>query len=86
MDTRALLKNLPPRRVPLFARFRVACIFIYFLTGHQLFRRRAHCVALVTGEGFGYPKGIRISYAASMGELEEALGEVRRKTWALLGS
>lgn len=38
---------------------------------------RAHGVALVTGEGFGYSNGIRISYAASMEELDEALGEVR---------
>lgn len=38
---------------------------------------RAHCVALVTGDGFGYPKGIRISYAASMEDIDEALGEVR---------
>lgn len=32
----------------------------------------------MTGEGFGYANGIRISYAASMEDLEEALGEVRR--------
>lgn len=41
--------------------------------------RRAHSVALVTGDGFGYPKGIRISYAASMEDIDEALGEVRAK-------
>nr|AIT70214.1 aspartate aminotransferase [Desmarestia viridis] len=40
-----------------------------------LYLLRAHSVALVTGEGFGYPKGIRISYAASMEDLAEALGE-----------
>ena len=34
-------------------------------------------MALVTGDGFGYPKGIRISYAASMEDIDEALGEVR---------
>lgn len=33
-------------------------------------------MALVTGDGFGYPKGIRISYAASMEDIDEALGEV----------
>lgn len=43
---------------------------------------RAHCVALVTGEGFGYPKGIRISYAASMEDLDEALGEVSSKPFS----
>eukprot|EP00752_Nemacystus_decipiens_P018308 g16424.t1 len=40
-----------------------------------LYLLRAHCVALVTGDGFGYPKGIRISYAASMEDIDEALGE-----------
>lgn len=34
-------------------------------------------MALVTGDGFGYSKCIRISYAASMGEIDEALAEVR---------
>lgn len=34
-------------------------------------------MALVSGEGFGYPKGIRLSYAASMEAIAEALGEVR---------
>ncbi|CAM9285261.1 unnamed protein product [Ectocarpus sp. 12 AP-2014] len=40
-----------------------------------LYLLRAHSVALVTGDGFGYPKGIRISYAASMEDIDEALGE-----------
>ncbi len=34
----------------------------------------------MTGDGFGYPKGIRISYAASMEDIDEALGEVSERT------
>nr|AIT70240.1 aspartate aminotransferase [Petalonia fascia] len=40
-----------------------------------LYLLRAHSVALVTGDGFGYSKCIRISYAASMEEIDEALAE-----------
>ncbi|CAM9860766.1 unnamed protein product [Pylaiella littoralis] len=40
-----------------------------------LYLLREYKVALVTGDGFGYPRGIRISYAASMEEIDEALGE-----------
>ena len=34
-------------------------------------------VALVTGNAFGSPKCIRISYAASMEELKEAIGRIK---------
>jgi aspartate aminotransferase len=37
-----------------------------------------HDVALVPGEAFGAPDGIRISYAAAMSELEEAMGRIER--------
>ncbi|CAM9638269.1 unnamed protein product, partial [Discosporangium mesarthrocarpum] len=43
-----------------------------------LYLLRAHSIALVTGEGFGCPNGVRISYAASMEDLTEALSEVRK--------
>nr|AIT70231.1 aspartate aminotransferase [Saccharina sculpera] len=43
-----------------------------------LYLLRVHSVALVTGEGFGYPKGIRLSYAASMEAITEALGELEK--------
>jgi len=42
-----------------------------------------HDVALVPGEAFGDPSGVRISYAASMADLEEALRRVRRGLEAL---
>ncbi|MEG0628833.1 MAG: aminotransferase class I/II-fold pyridoxal phosphate-dependent enzyme, partial [Enterococcus sp.] len=35
-------------------------------------------VALVTGEGFGSPVSVRMSYSASMEELEEAVIRIRR--------
>lgn len=37
-----------------------------------------HDVALVPGSAFGDGGGVRISYAASMGDLEEALGRIER--------
>ena len=37
-----------------------------------------HYVALVPGQAFGGPGGIRLSYAASMADLEEAIGRVER--------
>eukprot|EP00953_Heterococcus_sp_UTEX-ZZ885_P040754 20821-Heterococcus_DN1.PRE.1 len=40
-----------------------------------LYLLRAHKVALVTGEGFGYPKGVRLSYATSMEDLTTALDQ-----------
>ena len=40
-----------------------------------LYLLRVHKVALVTGEGFGYSKGVRISYATSMKDLTFALDE-----------
>lgn len=42
-----------------------------------------HDVALVPGEPFGDPSGVRISYAASMADLEEATLRVRRGLAAL---
>nr|AIT70205.1 aspartate aminotransferase [Undaria pinnatifida] len=43
-----------------------------------LYLLRVHSVAVVTGEGFGYPKGIRLSYAASMEIITEALAELEK--------
>ena len=40
-------------------------------------------VALVPGEAFGGPSGIRISYAASMSDLEEAMGRLKKAFAAL---
>lgn len=37
-----------------------------------------HYVATVPGEAFGAPENLRLSYAASIGELEEAVGRIRR--------
>lgn len=42
-----------------------------------------HDVALVPGAAFGAPKGVRISYAASMENLEEALRRITRGLAAL---
>lgn len=42
-----------------------------------------HYVALVPGQAFGGPDGIRLSYAASMADLEEALDRVERALSAL---
>ena len=42
-----------------------------------------HDVALVPGEAFGDPTGVRISYAASMADLEEAMKRIRRGLEAL---
>lgn len=42
-----------------------------------------HYVALVPGQAFGDPDGIRLSYAASMADLEEALDRVERALAAL---
>lgn len=42
-----------------------------------------HYVALVPGQAFGGPDGIRLSYAASMADLEEALDRVGRALSAL---
>ncbi len=36
-----------------------------------------HNVALVAGDAFGAPSGFRVSYAASMKDLEEALRRIR---------
>jgi len=41
-------------------------------------------VALVPGEAFGGPSGVRISYAASMGDLEEAMSRLKTAFAALL--
>src|SRR5699024_7368495 len=35
-------------------------------------------VALVTGEGFGAPENVRMSYAADLGTLEEAVRRIAR--------
>ena len=40
-------------------------------------------VALVPGEAFGDPNGVRISYAAAMADLQEAMGRVSRGLEAL---
>ncbi len=37
-----------------------------------------HYVATVPGEAFGAPENLRLSYAASIGELEEAVGRIKR--------
>lgn len=37
-----------------------------------------HYVATVPGEAFGAPENLRLSYAASIGELEEAVGRIRK--------
>ncbi len=42
-----------------------------------------HHVALVPGEGFGAPRGLRISYAASMDELSTAADRIERGLAAL---
>ena len=42
-----------------------------------------HDVALVPGEAFGEPSGLRLSYAASMEHLDEALGRIERGLQAL---
>ena len=42
-----------------------------------------HDVALVPGEAFGDPAGVRISYAAAMSDLEEAMRRVKRGLEAL---
>ena len=42
-----------------------------------------HDVALVPGEAFGEPGGLRLSYAASMDNLDEALGRIERGLRAL---
>lgn len=44
-----------------------------------------HDVALVPGEAFGDPTGLRISYAASMSNLEEAIARIRRGLGVLRG-
>ncbi|KAG5176607.1 aspartate aminotransferase, partial [Tribonema minus] len=43
-----------------------------------LYLLRAHKVALVTGEGFGYFNGVRLSYATSMHDLTLALNELEQ--------
>ena len=40
-------------------------------------------MALVPGEAFGEPSGLRLSYAASMDNLDEALGRIERGLQAL---
>ncbi|MDZ4701309.1 MAG: pyridoxal phosphate-dependent aminotransferase [Rhodothermales bacterium] len=42
-----------------------------------------HLVALVPGSGFGDPEGIRISYAASMSDLQEAMRRIKAGLQAL---
>jgi len=37
-----------------------------------------HYVATVPGDAFGAPENLRLSYAASIGELEEAVGRIRK--------
>jgi aspartate/methionine/tyrosine aminotransferase len=44
-----------------------------------------HHVALVHGDAFGAPRGLRISYAASMDELETALDRLEAGFSALRG-
>lgn len=43
-----------------------------------------HHVALVAGDGFGDPQGLRISYAASMANLEEAMRRIEAGLGALV--
>ena len=42
-----------------------------------------HDVALVPGEAFGEPSGLRLSYAAAMDDLDEALGRIEKGLSAL---
>ena len=42
-----------------------------------------HDVALVPGEAFGEPSGLRLSYAAAMNDLEEALSRIEKGLGAL---
>ncbi|CAM9578139.1 unnamed protein product [Ascophyllum nodosum] len=51
---------------------------IHGATDLCLYLLRVHRVALVSGEGFGYSRGVRISYAASVEEIGEALGQLRK--------
>ncbi len=37
---------------------------------------RGNGVALVTGEGFGAPENVRLSYATDLGTLEEAVRRI----------
>jgi aspartate aminotransferase/aspartate/glutamate/aspartate-prephenate aminotransferase len=43
-----------------------------------LYLLESHYVALVPGEAFGGPDGLRISYAAAMDDLQEAMSRIKK--------